>query len=474
MKKDTDRIDNLFREGLGGIKIIPTRSVWKGIRSKYLKNLPGKLSFLNFPNIIAALVITSTGIALLTIGHHMLQTKEQERQKIIPGTSEQVVASTLPQAADHPILSSSPEANIDPPAALIKSLTEQVKAPDSAIVSNISTNPKNVSTIKGINAKPIASAKPDVAQNNLYGHQQILTGDEQNTLSLMTSAETTPSFPGGTSIERYTLTSMPVITNFSFQMHAPIPYWKTSSLPVTPDFMSDDYRRPSTFELGIYYIPEVIDYRKDTRELKQGYNLELSATYHRSEFFLRGGIGIGFSEDNGDYVINYNRYDSVGYYYGVNYFNITPGHPDSVVFSTFIQTIYDSVFHSDPTVTKNRYTYLQFPLNVGFDFYRFHRFNFSLMTGPVFSILIRENEKTATFDDPKATLMGIDNLTQDRIKTNWQFAVSLGISYQLSNRLRFSLEPTYKYYIRSVYDKPEAGQKRPYSLGLRAGMLIKF
>jgi hypothetical protein len=473
MNTENDRITELFKKGLDGIKIEPSPAIWKGIKGKYLKNLPGKLNLLHFPNLLAGLVISSLGISLLATIFHIISPKENADLAAPLQNPTQITSDTLITAISPSVIQGlnvhsfpgKPENNSQPVTepSQNQSTTEihiEKTDADSQVINKL---PEHQIKLPGTDQNKtnqfVIKAYPEKNYSDI-------ASENASDINITASYKTLPDLSKN-------LTKMPLAMYIPSFNYSPV-ISETHNYLDTPIRWKDDYDARSSLELGIHISPEIINYRQESTNSKAGYYLDLSATYHFSEFFLRGGIGMGVSTDNGQYIINYERYDSIGYFYGVNYFTVTPGYPDSVIFSTTIQTIYDSVYHSDQTSTPSRYSYIRIPVSLGFDFFAYRRLNLSLMAGPVFSILVNEHETSTTFSDPQATLISIDNQTPDRIKSSWQFAASLGINYQMTNKLRFSLEPTYTYFIRPVYDIPGASLKNPFSLGCRAGLYIKF
>ncbi|MCX6235443.1 MAG: outer membrane beta-barrel protein [Bacteroidetes bacterium] len=473
MNTDNDRITELFKKSLDGIKIEPSPAVWKGIKGKYLKNLPGKLNLLHFPNLLAGLVVSSLGISLLATIFHIISPKENVNLTAPLQNPTQIISDTLITAIS-PSVTHGLKVHSIPGIPDIKSqpVTEPSKNQSTTEIHTEKTDPDSqvIKKLPEPQIKPIGTDQNKTNQFVIKAYPEKnysdITSENASDINITASYETLPDLPKN-------LTKMPLATYILSFNYSPF-ISETHNYLNTPIRWKDDYGTRSSLELGIHVSPEITNYRQESTNSKAGYYLDLSATYHFSEFFLKGGIGMGISTDNGQYIINYERYDSIGYFYSVNYFTVTPGYPDSVVFSTTIQTIYDSVYHSDQASTPSRYSYIRIPVSLGFDFFTYRRLSLSLMAGPVFTILVNEHETPATLSDPQASLISIANQTPDRIKTSWQFAACLGISFQMTNKLRFSLEPTYTYFIQPVYDIPGTSLKNPFSLGCRAGLYIKF
>ena len=69
-------------------------------------------------------------------------------------------------------------------------------------------------------------------------------------------------------------------------------------------------------------------------------NFDVTGIYNVNDWFIQFGAGVGLSEDNGTYQIDYAQYDSIGYYYEVTGFIINPetGEP---IYKTDVKDVYD-------------------------------------------------------------------------------------------------------------------------------------
>jgi hypothetical protein len=220
---------------------------------------------------------------------------------------------------------------------------------------------------------------------------------------------------------------------------------------------------------GAYATWDLIDYGTGDRKQSQTFGLSLST--FKGPWLIETGAAVNLSEDNGRFMINYNSYDSIGYYNKVISFSPDPQNPGTVRFNTIVEGVYDSIDHSLETSTANRYTYLQIPLTIGYHLYSNRLLTFSFRAGPIFSILLDSNEPTASYDQQGISLTSIEDLSPARVSTNWQLSASLGFGFHLSQRFTLLAEPTYKAYLRSVY---QHNHSKPQSIGLKAGLLYRF
>ncbi len=235
----------------------------------------------------------------------------------------------------------------------------------------------------------------------------------------------------------------------------------------------NDYYRKSEFLLGAHITPSVTYY--PTGENKNSYAFELTADYQKSDFFVQSGVGAEYYSEKGNYSINFESFDSVGYYYDVTSFNIDPNNPDSIIFNLKSTDIYDSVKHIKIEETSNNYLYMQVPLNVGYKVWENNRFSIKIRGGLIFSWLVYKDEPVVTYHANDITIIDINNNYPGRRKFNWQWMAGVGLNVSLSKNLTFSVEPVYKQYINSIYTKGSGMDKKlPYSVGLRTGIYLNF
>jgi hypothetical protein len=137
------------------------------------------------------------------------------------------------------------------------------------------------------------------------------------------------------------------------------------------------------------------------------------------------------------------------------------------------ERVWDDESAYDSLDIVKRYTYLQFPLAIGFDFWQQGRLSVGVRVGTIMSVLLTSKQLTGEYDPGENQLVGVDALTPDRVSINWQATGGISASAILSKRLLFELEPQAKYYYGSIYEDSGNVQK-PWSIGLKAAILYKF
>ncbi len=227
--------------------------------------------------------------------------------------------------------------------------------------------------------------------------------------------------------------------------------------------------------LAAYFAPEMTEYeRTASTSQEQNYIGGLAVNYSRLNYLLQGGFELCYSYDLGDYMVHMETFDSTGYYNDIGSFTIDPQNPDSIIFNTVPVAVWDSVPHQALQQTQNEYTYLQFPFMIGYKAYERGLFSAYIKTGPCFSFLLNRIEPTLNYYNPNATVQNIDNYTPTRMNTSIQILVSLLLQFQPTEKFGIMVEPTYRYYLRSVYEVQGSSLKNPYGIGIRGGVFYNF
>ncbi|MCD4773475.1 MAG: hypothetical protein K8R41_08860 [Bacteroidales bacterium] len=228
------------------------------------------------------------------------------------------------------------------------------------------------------------------------------------------------------------------------------------------------------FTFGAFFNPEMVFYPSDDIPNKTNLNLDLSISYNFSKLFFQSGLGIGLAEDDGNYNIDFERYEFLGSYEDV--YNVTFDSTEQGVIPTFhthTVDVYDSIRHIQISQTQNSYTYLQIPVFVGYKI-NSNKFSYSLKGGPSLSLLVFEKIPEAILPSGNISVININETNPGRIKTYWYFMLSAGIEYKLNNKISVAFEPTFRYYMKSAYERNYFTTKHPFSIGFRTGVLIRL
>ncbi len=244
---------------------------------------------------------------------------------------------------------------------------------------------------------------------------------------------------------------------------------EVSTVPIAPP---EDYAPKGEWLLGIYFRPEMIKYPADNNITNYARGLDLLLTYKKQNYFIQTGLGLSRVKDAGNYHIDYNKF--VGSYedvYDVTF--DTVNNQVVPVYHTQTVNVYDSINYVRITPSERIYTYLDLPVLFGYG-QEYRRLGWFIKAGPALSLKIHENIPAMDMTGDQFKILSVENSLPARIKANWQFAMSAGVTYKLGNRISLSVEPTMRYYINSDYEPGKFTTKHPYSVGLRTGLLLSF
>jgi len=451
MKDERNNIDDLFREGLSDLNPPPPPDVWTRVDAALPPSGSAPVSVPMGKRWIltgfGGLLITS--IALLWFFNARLNTETENVDS--PASPQQSAEVSIP-AIEEKLVSENTKSAVNP----------QKSAPKGIVTEN---------TVQNISQ----ADKSSTAERISLGAVNIKGEEETQTFVAETSANNyaSQSTERPTSVESAMLDLRSDFTNWlsSFTNFGIIQgnspafdlRYKNSGNPLLP-------KRASIPLLGGAYASwDMIYYGNDHRKQSRAAGLSLGTFKGPWEF--ETGIAYAISDDNGRFDINYSSFDSIGFYNKVVSFSPDLQNPGRIIFNTEIEGVYDSIGHNVQTKTAKRYTYLQIPLMAGYRIYANRFLTISLKAGPVFSLMIGSDEQQASFSQENASLQSINDLSPDRVSANWQVAASLGVGLRLSRRFTLLAEPTYKSYLRPVYQNTRT---KPQSIGIKTGLLYRF
>lgn len=226
------------------------------------------------------------------------------------------------------------------------------------------------------------------------------------------------------------------------------------------------------YYVGVNYSPEwMFNTVGDDKKLVHNAGLEFHYTWN--DFIIRTGVGISIASGTSEIAVDYREYlghytklDSTSYVW-----NSTQEKVEAVYHVSDFK-VFDTTLLYAKQIIEKEYTYLRIPLIFGYDFYKRSRILIGVRTGPILSVLLKTTEK-GNYDPGNNKVISINNLSPDRVNTNWQFTGGLVFGYHLNKSLRLEAEPSIKYYFNSVYEK-NATIRKPWSLETRVALVYGF
>lgn len=223
---------------------------------------------------------------------------------------------------------------------------------------------------------------------------------------------------------------------------------------------------------GVSYMPEwMFNTYNDDKFVN---NVGVEGTVHFGPFSLRTGVGLSITDGSDEinaltnpYLGTYKALDSIVFNWDAKHDKLVP-----VIYTTSTKA-YDTSVHNNYTYNKKRYTYLQVPLVLGYDFWQNKWLSLGVRAGAVMSILLKTENISSTFESGQDRIVTINSITPGRILVNWQETGGIDASFRLSPRLSIEVEPDLKYYFNSIYESPGT-IKKPWSFGVRTAFTVKL
>ena len=426
-------IDKLFYESLNGTRIEPSATVWESL----LQHIPARGGKGLYLFLFSSLIIGAASLFLIA----GLRSDRPAGMQ-----TEQTLVWDETAAESHQ--------DLNPVTMRVANEEDAVSKPGQALTSPETTLPSR-----------------EESQNLTYTQQMPQGTFSSDPFAAETTRETTE-----VDILRLAVSRVPYIKTKlngpDFHMLSSDNYRKAGK-PLFDLPVKDTYARKASMLFGTGFSPAINIYPDGQN--RNDYSFGITAAWEKAGFIAESGLGLQYASENAQYQINYTSYDSVGFYIGVVSFSPAPSNPDSVVLQTSFMNIYDSIDHVVIRENTNKYLYLQVPIRIGYRLIQSDRFSIDLKTGIIFSVQLYRDIPGVPYQGTDAGQVEVIRQYPDRLQTNWQYTAGIGFNYHVSSRLRFTLMPHYRQYIKSVYSPNSSYPARsPYAFGLWGGIYFHF
>lgn len=474
MSKAYKNIDDLFKDKFENFEVDPPDYLWDKVKS----GIPGNLdkgSGFNFNNGgiagLTLIMITLGFLSFFVINNSFIINDEEafNEQGIVAGQETELYAENLPEnrnpqtkeitfpnKEDAEVENLGSE-SIEKKKKKDKEKKNRVKAANPNRNSSLFIQPELSATIP-----PPREAQINLTANPFRGSAVLLVNNPHfNSPEQISPKQRNNNLPPSLEIENNQIESEMVRGQEKVEMDSE-----------RSGKNKNHYREGGPWAFGVYFTPEMISYPSDNELKNYSYSLDLHANYKMGNYFLQSGLGLARTHEQGNSQINYNKY--LGSYEDV--YNVTFDSTSGTiipVYHTETVNVYDSINHVEISSSKRYYTYLQIPLFVGYG-KELNRFGWFVKGGPSISFLVHKKLPESDMNPMDALILNVEDELPGRINTNWQFVLSAGVTYKLGSRISISVEPMFRYYIKSVYEQDKLNTKHPYSIGLRTGFLLNF
>lgn len=471
-----NQLDDLFRERLKNYKQEPSYRLWKGIDRKLLMKELVRLNLTNLSKtfwIVGAAAVVITGAILF----YTLPGK-MEPPSGIPETEKQIPAQKQAKPETKTILTGKTGNEKIEDQSVNNEMTTSVKPvqPPSGkvrpieIATSKTGSQQEAGTVRKIPVtEPAAPIVSEVPKTRLTPEQ----------LSEKTSAANETNIRVAVTMQSRSSEGIEIQRLISRKVNIDIDQPPFPIQPVEPNPMPEELKTrippPSFYSLGLGITPEISFYKTTSSYTNYDFWLGLDFAYHFGNFYIKPGIGYGIVNDNGNYMVSYKRFDSIGFYYHVTSYTIDPVDPSKIIYHYSTRTIMDSISHIGNEKTSNRYQYFQVPVLLGFNLVETPRFCLAMQAGPGVSLLVSQKETHVEYIRlSNSTVTERVNQTPSRVTVNWQVWGGVHMEYRFKEKLSFMVEPTVKYYLKPVSDNPEIPAESPWVVGINLGLQYNF
>ena len=437
--REDERLDKMFRDSLGEMRVEPSASVWNKVKRNLFRSELLQFNFVNVRKAYRAVIPA----ALLVIG-----------AALYFGLREGDIVSQQ-QPGEEVVITDQGQSTPEEPTSIIEPPVTETKA---EVLSATVVQP----TYEPTPAEPAITVVPAVTET---------TPEESPAVVVFPVVEPIP--------ERSIREDLNTLICFDPEINLTILSTPSSILPVANPVPAETSqepvrrRKPRSFDIGLNITPDMVFYRNPSSSFKYNYTFDAGTKYNIGRFYLQSGLGVTYSTAIGDYAISYRKNDSIGFYYIINSYSVDPGEP-GIQFETKEVTVYDSVNYFYDYSTKNRYLYFQIPLNFGYRILDKPRWRLSVEAGLLYAYLISITEPTPSFYMPESRILDIERRTPERNRHTLGFTGSISVEYQFARNFYLLIEPTFKYYMQAIEESSSIGSKQPYSIGLRAGIWYRL
>lgn len=444
-------IDDLFRHGLADYEVSPSDER----RTAFIREAmeQGRRPSSSWKWILsAALILLVTGITIMMIPG----TGKQESEKLKSNAGNPVRSTVQPQSslADHGRTIVQSQSNVSDRWETSKQLNDK----SGAIITGEAMPIKAVTAVmkkdEAVVKEDVAEVKMEVAavaMNEAVIQEDVAVVKENEVAGEMDMA----------AVQEDTVTVV-----------------KRDTVAV-----EDEKREPASGEnrtrnakwhlsAGIYYGPEWMFNTLNGDKFVN--NTGFEGTFHFGPYSVRTGLGISITTGSNEIMVqtnpyegNYNALDSISFQWDEQRLSLLP------TYHTTGTQVFDTARLSNEAYVKKRYTYLQVPLVLGYDFWRNDWISLGFRAGAVMSLLLKSETLSGTYDPGMDRIISINMISPDRIQLNWQAIGGVNAAFRLSQRFGLEVEPNIRYYFNSVYESSEL-TKKPWSLGVRAAFIIHF
>ena len=202
------------------------------------------------------------------------------------------------------------------------------------------------------------------------------------------------------------------------------------------------------------------------------HQLSIKAGFQYKKMSLSLGLGLKTEKTPSKYNSYYSSYDSVGYFYDIDYFEEHPFIEDSIIIYYTIRNIYDSINHqSEMNGPDQRRRWVFIPVEIGYQLLSKPKYELTGKLAATFGWEVYTESANVSHTFPAN--YSIENITP-QTQSYVQIGIGLENSFSIMPQWWIYAEPRINYYTKSPYRLEGVKQNGPFSFGLQMGVKYKF
>lgn len=443
MEYNKDNFSHIFKQKLEGYEKEPPAYLWANIQSQMdttpqEKSIP--LFFSNGRNVYYAIAFAAIIILLL---YFLTSASDSGALHVNPLNQSSGISST---------------GIIEKENTISKTITNKILEEETDVKLRKVSNENNHTDI---NASHLAIQTPSSAQNK----------EDRGSVAFINTLKGFFNIESLSSTTSRELNVSERKSNYS-EVYLAAMHQSEEGLWVINQPQQEQTSPKGKWSFGVFATPEMMFSGAQSFDNDPSLAADFSVMYQKNNYFIQSGFALEYANDYSNADVDYMTYDFVGSYqdvYDVT-FDTTGGTPTPIYHTQQVDVI-DTTESNQVTVYTNNYNYFNLPLMFGYRNQFSQRFGYTIKTGPIISFMMTESADYA-FNQDGADIMGINNKPADRVSTNWQMMLGVGLNYKINNNISFALEPRVKYYFNPVYDGTQVKKSNPFAVGVQTGLIF--
>lgn len=455
MSKETKHIDQFLRGSLEGLKIEPHQSVWKGVSKRLILV---ELLRLNFTNVGKSWLYTGLATVGAVAGITYFSLTQEPESAINNNSEINPQKELIIDSQEDP----SPETKV-----IVEETTDNIASTnESKAAKQISSLPNTSSTINKTKTDHIANTNSKSAIKS-----ETTSYKKEDKLKNLVSSDQHPSSTLSKLDTRNT--KLEILDNSSNELLTKIAIKSLSAAISDPVSEDENELRNKAIDwnFSAYYNPEWPMSAEEMYVTNRQFGLKVGMEFKKWSAQL--GIGLRTESTPSKYRSFYSSYDSVGFFYDIDYYEVVQGYPDSIIIHYTIESLFDSVeFESETKGPNQKQKWIVIPFELGYQLYQTRKYelNAHILAQFGWKYSSEKSELNLGFSSASST----ENISPEAQSNFLQLGIGLENNFNVFPHWWVYAEPRINYYTKKPYQLNNTDKSGPFSIGIQVGVKYKL